>query len=81
MLSPKLSRTSWLTNLLLMFALLAAPLVGVTAQTIKRDTERQASPDLNALSQYGVLLGDNISLTSIPLLSGDNTASMAIVKE
>src|SRR3954470_10444280 len=54
MLSSKLSKTSWLTSLLLMFALFVAPMVGSSAQTAERDTAHQASSELKTLSQYGV---------------------------
>jgi hypothetical protein len=70
MLSSKLSRISWLTTLLLMFALLAAPLVGITAQTIKSDKEGQASPDLKALLQYGVDLTEMARRGSLEPVNG-----------
>ncbi|HKC63845.1 MAG TPA: S8 family serine peptidase, partial [Pyrinomonadaceae bacterium] len=59
MLNPKLSRTSWLTCLLLTFSLFAAPLAGTRAQSIKRSsqgqsTERESSFEFKTLSQYGV---------------------------
>src|SRR4051794_2970760 len=54
MLSPKLSRINWLTCLLLAFALFITPLAAVKTRAAEPVPERQASSNLEALSQYGV---------------------------
>ena len=58
MLNPKLSRTSWLTCLLLTFSLFAAPLAGTSAQGVKHSSqgraERESPLEFKTLSQYGV---------------------------
>src|SRR5947209_6702802 len=58
MLNPKLSRTSWLSCLLLTFSLFAAPLADTSAQGVKHSSqgraERESPLEFKTLSQYGV---------------------------
>src|SRR5437660_7525177 len=76
MLNPKLSRTSWLTSLLLTLLLFAAPLAGTTsAQSVKRSSqglsaERESSFEFKTLSQYGVDLTELARQGRLETISG-----------